>query len=76
MIKDVSDAVNAATCALARISTFRSTTGHREDCSWCKSDPRDLCQMVAEFMGDSVNSAAIRLYETQAAQKTMESMWQ
>jgi O-succinylbenzoate synthase len=76
VIKDISDAVNAATCALARISTFRSTTGHREDCSWCKKDPRDLCQMVAEFMGDSANSASIRLYESQAAQKTMESMWQ
>jgi len=32
--------------------------------------------MVAEFMDDSANSASIRLYETQAAQKTMESMWQ
>lgn len=76
MIKDISDAVAASSCALARISTFRSTTGHREDCSWCKQDPRDLCRMVAEFMGDSANSASIRLYEAQVAQKTMESMWQ
>jgi hypothetical protein len=32
--------------------------------------------MVAEFMDNSANSAAIRLYENSTSQKLMESMWQ
>jgi len=32
--------------------------------------------MVAVFMDDSANAAAIRLYETQDGQRAMESMWQ
>jgi hypothetical protein len=31
--------------------------------------------MVAVFMDDSANSVTIRLYESEQAQKTMESMW-
>ena len=76
MITTPESAVAAATCALARISTFKSQGQHDEGCSFCKIDPRDLCRMVAEFMDNSANSAAIRLYENSSSQKLMESMWQ
>jgi hypothetical protein len=31
--------------------------------------------MVAVFMDDTANAAAIRLYEAEQGQKAMESMW-
>lgn len=76
MITTPGQAVEAATCALSSISSFRSTTGHRADCAWCKHDPRDLCRMVADYLGSPEHQAAIRLYEAQASQNLMESMWQ
>lgn len=76
MISTPEQAVAAATCALARISTFKSQGRHDDGCSFCKIDPRDLCRMVAEFMDNSANEAAIRLYEHQASQSIMTEMWQ
>jgi hypothetical protein len=32
--------------------------------------------MVAAFVGNTENAAAIRLYENTASQQLMESMWQ
>lgn len=75
MIRTPEDAVAAATCALARISTFKSEGGHDAGCSWCQSDPRDLCKMVDGFVGDPTNAAAIKIFENRAAYRTMESMW-
>ena len=75
MITTPEQAVAAATCALARISTFKSQGQHNDGCSFCKIDPRDLCRMVAEFMDDSANEAAIRLYEHQSSQTIMTEMW-
>jgi len=76
MIKTPEQAVIAATCALARISTFKSQGRHDGGCPACAYDPRELCRMVAVFMDDTSNAAAIRLYESQQAQQAMESMWQ
>ena len=76
MITTPEQAVAAASCALARISTFKSQGRHDAGCAFCKVDPRELCRMVAVFMDDSANAAAIRLYETQDGQRAMESMWQ
>jgi len=75
MIKTPEQAVAAASCALARISTFKSQGQHAGGCPTCEIDPRDLCRMVAVFMDDTANAAAIRLYESEQGQKTMESMW-
>jgi hypothetical protein len=75
MIKTPEQAVAAATCALARISTFKSQGRHDGGCPMCDQDPRELCRMVAVFMDDTANAAAIRLYETEQGQRTMESMW-
>jgi hypothetical protein len=76
MITKPEDAVAAAGCALARISTFKSQGQHDGGCPFCAIDPRELCRMVAVFMDDSANAAAIRLYETPDGQRAMESMWQ
>lgn len=75
MIKTPEQAVAAASCALARISTFKSQGRHDGGCPTCDQDPRELCRMVAVFMDDTANAAAIRLYETEQGQRTMESMW-
>lgn len=69
------EAVAASVCAMSRISTFKSQGRHDEGCSWCANDPRELCRMVAEFVDNPDNAAAIRLYENTASQKLMESMW-
>lgn len=69
------EAVAASVCAMARISTFKSQGRHDAGCSWCKTEPRELCRMVAAFVGNPENAAAIRLYENTASQKLMESMW-
>lgn len=75
MITTPEQAIAAATCALARISTFQSEGKHSEGCSWCASDPRDLCRMVDAFVGNDANASTIRLYESKSAHKTMEAMW-
>lgn len=75
MIKTPEDAVAAATCALARISTFKTSEGHGEGCAFCPTSPRDLCRMVAEFVASPSNSAAIRLYETRTTNSIMKEMW-
>jgi len=75
MITTPEQAVLAATCALARISTFKSEGKHSEGCSWCDTDPRDLCRMVGVYVADGVNASTIRLYESKSAHKTMEAMW-
>ena len=75
MIKTPEDAVAAATCALARISTFKTSAGHGEGCAFCPTAPRDLCRMVAEFVASPSNSAAIRLYENRASNSVMTDMW-
>jgi hypothetical protein len=69
------EAVAASTCAMARISTFKSQGRHDAGCAWCQYDPRELCRMVAEYVGNTDNAAAIRLYENTQSQKLMESMW-
>ena len=76
MITTPEGAVAASLCAMARISTFKSQGAHGEGCSGCDKDPRDLCRMVAEYVGDKTHEAAIRLYENGQSQKLMESMWQ
>ena len=75
MITTPDQAVAAASCALARISTFKSQGRHDAGCAFCTVDPRELCRMVAVFMDDSSNAVTIRLYESEQSQKTMESMW-
>lgn len=75
-MKTPEEAVAASVCAMARISTFKSSGQHDAGCAWCKIDPRDLCRMVAEFIGNNENTAAIRLYENDQSNKLMESMWQ
>jgi len=75
VISKPEEAIAAATCALSRISTFKSQGRHQEGCSWCATEPRELCRMVAAFMGDSANAAAIRLYENTSSQRVMEEMW-
>jgi hypothetical protein len=75
MITAPEQAVNAATCALSRISTFKSQGQHTEGCPWCAHEPRELCRMVAAFMDTPENAAAIRLYENRQSQSLMESMW-
>jgi len=69
------EAVAASNCAMARISTFKSQGRHDAGCAWCENDPRDLCRMVAEFVDNPDNAAAIRLYENTQSQKLMESLW-
>ncbi len=75
MIKAPEDAVAAATCALARISTFKTSAGHDEGCAFCPTSPRDLCRMVAEFVASPSNSAAIRLFENRTSNSIMTDMW-
>jgi hypothetical protein len=75
VIKTPEDAVAASTCALARISTFKTSAGHGEGCTFCPTSPRDLCRMVAEFVASPSNSAAIRLHETRASNSAMTDMW-
>ena len=75
-MKSPEEAVAASLCAMARISTFKSQGRHDAGCSWCATEPRDLCRMVAAFVENPENAAAIRLYENTASQKLMESMWQ
>lgn len=75
-MKTPEEAVAASVCALSRISTFKSLGRHEAGCSWCSTDPRELCRMVSEYVSDTTNAAAIRLYESTASQKLMESMWQ
>ena len=75
MIKTPEDAVAAATCALARISSFKADDRHNAGCSWCETDPRELCRMVDGFVGDSTNASTVRIYESRSATKTMEAMW-
>jgi hypothetical protein len=74
-MKTPEEAVAASVCAMARISTFKSQGRHDAGCAWCHYDPRELCRMVAEYVGSTDNAAAIRLYENQQSQKLMESMW-
>jgi hypothetical protein len=75
-MKSPDEAVAAATCALSRISTFKSQGRHEKGCDWCVVEPRELCRMVAEYVSDTTNASAIRLYESTSSQKLMESMWQ
>jgi hypothetical protein len=70
------EAVAASLCAMARISTFKSQGKHDAGCSWCEREPREICRMVAAFVDNTENGAAIRLYENTQSQKLMESMWQ
>jgi hypothetical protein len=74
-MKTPEEAVAASLCALSRISTFKSQGRHDAGCAWCATDPRELCRMVAEYIGDNSHSAAIRLYENSQSQQAMESMW-
>jgi hypothetical protein len=74
-MKTPEEAVAASVCAMARISTFKSQGRHDAGCAWCQYDPRELCRMVAEYVGSTDNAAAIRLYENQQSQELMESMW-
>lgn len=74
-MKTPAEAVAASVCAMARISTFKSSGRHDAGCAWCEYDPRDLCRMVAEFIANNENTAAIRIYENEQSTKLMESMW-
>jgi len=75
VIKTPEDAIGAAACALARISTFRAENSHAGDCAWCGIDPKELCKEVNTFVTDSNNESLIRVFENRATMRTMESMW-